>query len=286
LKRPDRNPTPKEVLLEAVNLSSPEARLVVANYYAAQAQRKRLDMQIRHYGDKDIVADPAPTFLGWSADFWATHEKQTLALLERYARADKAGEWMLAQHGVGPVIAAGCLANLDIEKAPTAGHFLAFSGLDPTKTWEKGQKRPYNPDMKQIVYHFGECMKRASANPDCVYGKLYRSRKEWLEQRNERGDFAERAKTFVLKSTDGPAAKALKAGKLPAFNLDRQACNYAAKIFLCHLHGVMHWVHFNRVPPRPFPLAHLGHGHEITIPNTADILPGFARAYYGMERAA
>ena len=37
--------------------------------------------------------------------------------------------------GIGPVIAAGLLANIDIKQAPTVGHIWRFAGLDPTNKW-------------------------------------------------------------------------------------------------------------------------------------------------------
>lgn len=262
----------KEVVLEAAKLTNPEARFLVSNYYQAQDMRKRGDMQIRHLGDKEPTA-----LLQYMANSFAVIEGQIQKALLKYAESTSVGEWCLSHHGIGPVITSGLLAHLDINKAPTVGHFWRFAGLDPTCKWEKGQKRPYNAELRQICWHLGQCAKRVSGKEEAYYGALYKERKARLVRRNDAGEFAERAKVFRTKTED--VKKLLETGKLPAGNIDSQACNFVAKIFLSHLHGVMHWSAFGKPPPRPFSIAILGHAHEIRIPNTA-MFPGFAEAYY------
>lgn len=265
-----------EAILVANKLSNAEARFVVSDYYANQEARKRADMQLRHLGDK-ANQNNLP-LLKYTADCNAEWERIILRALEKFAAASNIGRWILAQHGIGPVIAAGMLAHLDIEKSDTAGGFWRFAGIDPTCKWKKGEKRPYNAAVKQLCYHLGECAKRTWNSPNSVYGKLYHERKELLVKRNEAGHFAERAKIFKTNSAE--VRKTLAEGKLPAGNLDRQACNYAAKIFLSHLHAVMYWDRYKKAPPRPFAIQHLGHAHEIKIP-MLDMFPGLEEAYYG-----
>ena len=273
-RAPDVPRAGKEMVLSATKLTNPEARFLVSNYYAAQDARKRSDMQIRHMGDNVAL----PEVLSYSRDGNAVIEGQVMKCLESWANGSPVGRWCLAQFGVGPVLAAGFLAHLDIERAPTAGHFWSFAGQNPEMKWGKGEKRPYNADLKQLCYHFGECAKRTSNNPDSFYGRIYRDRKEYVVAKNDAGGNAERAKTFTTKSADWKAT--LAKGKLPDGNLDRQAGNYAAKIFLSHLHAVMYWDHYKKAPPKPFAIAHQGHAHEIKIPHM-DLFPGFAEAYYG-----
>ncbi len=268
----------KEMILEAAKLTNPEARFLVSDYYASQEMRKRMDMQDRHQGDSSMTERISA--LEYMGNGFALMEDEVHKMLKKYAEASAVGRWMLSQYGVGPVIVAGMLCHLDIKQAPTAGHFWRFSGLDPTCKWEKGQKRPYNAAMKQLCFHFGECAKRTSGSPLSFYGQFYKQRKQLLEQRNEAGHFAERAKTFECKSADWK--KILQTGKLPAGNLDRQACNQTAKMFLSHLHAIMYWDHYGKAPPRPFMIAIKGHAHEVKVPN-ADMFPGFEEAYYGKK---
>jgi hypothetical protein len=268
----------KEVLLSAANLNAPEARLVVAEYYDAQERRKRADMQIRHLGDRKELP-----ILEYSADAYALIEIQINKALLKYAESSAVGEWCLSHVGIGPVITAGLIAHLDITKARAASNFWSFAGLNPEQEWKRGEKRPWNAALKQVCFHLGECVKRVSNHPDAYYGQLYKERKEELVQRNEAGGNAERAKVFVTKSAE--VKKTLAEGKLPAGNLDRQACNYVAKIFLSHLHGVMWWEAYKQPPPKPFAIEHLGHTHLLEIPNT-EMFPGFRDAYYGPRREA
>lgn len=141
----------REIVLEAHKLSNAEARLVVASYYDAQEMRKRADMQIRHLGDKEM-----PKILQYTADANAIIENEVKKALLRYSEATAVGQWCLSHVGIGPVITAGLLAHLDITKAPTAGHFWSFAGLNPAQKWERGEKRPYNAALKQVCFHAGE----------------------------------------------------------------------------------------------------------------------------------
>ncbi len=271
----------KEVVLEASKLSNAAARFIVANYYDQQEARKRADMQLRHLGDK--VENQLVATLKYYGDCSAGMEGQVLRQLNSFAESSAIGRWCLAQFGVGPVLAAGLIAHIDVEIAQTAGQVWRFAGMDPTCKWKKNEKRPYNAALKQICFHLGECFKRTSNSPDSFYGAFYRERKALLVERNEAGRNAERAKTFFTKSKE--VKKTLATGKLPAGNLDRQACNITAKLFLSHLHAVMFWDRFKRPPPKPFAISVLGHAHEIRI-HHADLFPGFEAAYYGPMRQA
>lgn len=280
MKRTDKTiPKPsKEQVLKAANLADAEARFLVSNYYEAQEGRKRSDMQLRHVGEKAL--EDNMEILQWSGQVFSIVEQRVVKFLESYAEGKAPGRWMLAQYGIGPIIAAGILAHVDIEKAPTVGHIWRFAGLDPTCEWKKGEKRPYNAHLKQICWHAGECFKRTSNRSECYYGHLYREKKVQLVAKNEAGGFAERAKIFYTKSAE--VRKTLAEGKLPAGNLDSQATRFAVKIFLSHLHALWFWDHYKKPPPKPFAIAILGHGHEIRV-NDSHMFPGFDLAYYGRE---
>jgi len=280
-RAPEMPRASKEVILAAASLSNPAARFLVSNYYAAQDARKRNDMQVRHLGD--CVGNEMAEHLAWQAEANSVMEGQLQKPMLAYAEGSAAGRWLLSHIGIGAVLAAGLLAHLDVTKSDTAGGYWKFAGLDAgASKWEKGGKRPWNADLKQLCFHLGECIKRTSNHPDSFYGAFYRERKALLVARNDRGDFAERAKTYETKSADVKAK--LAEGKLPDGNLDRQACNITVKMLLSHLHAVMYWDHYGKAPPKPFAIAILGHAHEVRVPH-ADMFPGFAEAYYGTPQA-
>jgi hypothetical protein len=265
------------MVLRAANLSNVEARFFVAAYYKDQDDRKRADMQLRHLGDRH--GDDSAILLKYVSNVHADTEDAIFKMLDKFSTASPVGRWARAQLGIGPVIVAGLLAHIDITRAPTAGHIWSFAGLNPQQKWEKGEKRPYNPKLKQVCFHMGESFKKVSNNPGSLYGSIYRSRKKLVEDRNAAGYNTERAKIYVTRSAD--QKKLLSEGKLPQGNLDRQACNYAVKIFLSHLQVVLYWDHYGKIPPaKPYAISILGHAHEIKIPNL-EFFPGLAEAYYG-----
>ncbi len=283
MKRAKHYPLGTEKVLSADDLTSAGLRFLVANYYQSQEMRKRSDMQFRHLGDRvDTMDAETLKLLKFTNEVFADTEKQVAGTFSKMLTTP-IGRWMLAQRGIGPIIAVALLAHIDITKAPTAGHIWKFAGLVPKDVlkWEKGTKRPHNADLKQICWHAGQCFMKQSNDPECFYGHLYRSRKQYEIDRNESGGNAEAAKVFVVK---GGATKAVKdklaAGKLPDFNIDARARRYAVKIFLSHLQALMYWDHYGKAPPKPHAISILGHAHEIYIPNT-ELFPGFDEAYYG-----
>jgi hypothetical protein len=254
----------KDIKAAATTLSDQEARYLVDYYYIAQEDRKRAHNQERALDE----SDEPNSVIGWLADQAKTLEAQIKRALDAYTEAHMMGSWMREVVGIGPVISAGFLAHIDINKAPTVGHIWRFAGLDPTVKWEKGQKRPYNAGLKTLCWKAGQSFMKFSGREDCFYGKVYRQRKEYEIARNERGDnreLAERTLPKVGKTTE--AFKHLSNGVLPPGQIDARARRYAVKLFLSHLHGEWYRREFGTEPPLPYPIAHQGHAHVIQSPH-------------------
>ena len=132
----------------AAGLDAPQARWLVDYYYAVQ------DYRIQAAGQARAVAQDADQGTVELASHISGNmeaiEAEIQKALGEYAKASIPGQWALAQHGIGPVLAAGLLAHIDIEKAPTVGHIWRFAGLDPTVKWGKGEKRPWNASLKVL----------------------------------------------------------------------------------------------------------------------------------------
>ena len=281
----------------AKTLTADEARFLVDAYYIMQEDRKRTGNQVRALGD---AAEPN-SVLVWLNEQAETLENQIRRALDKYTEGHPMGSWMREVVGIGPVISAGLLAHIDIEKAPTVGHIWRFAGLDPTSKWEKGQKRPWNAALKTLCWKAGQSFMKFSNNPDCFYGnKIYRERKKYEQDRNEGGQMAVLAVQLsekVGKSTDAWAwltgcykaeqVQALRAkhgsippselakikgeplsglAMLPPGQIDARARRYAVKLFLSHMHGAWYVGHYGKQPPLPYPIAHLGHVHFIPSP--------------------
>jgi hypothetical protein len=210
-----------------------------------------------------------------------TLENQIKRALDAYSGADAVGQWARSITGIGPVIAAGLLANIDISKAPTVGHIWRFAGLDPTVKWEKGQKRPWNASLKRLCFLIGESFVKVHNLESDTYGKVYSARKALEIERNEAGKYADQAAAALAAKNfrkDTEARKAYEGGRLPPARIHRRAARYATKLFLSGLHEVWYFNHFQTLPPKPYVISHLGHAHYIEPPNM-DLIPGLIEAH-------
>ena len=301
----------KDLRVAARTMSDQEARFLVDYYYICQEDRKRGDNQVRSL---DQSKEPNGV-IAWLAEQSTAMEKEIKKAIDSYTQIHPMGAWMRQIYGIGPVISAGLLAHIDINKAPTVGHIWRYAGLDPTSKWigsegaqefvaehginfelasktigmsvstirrmatnEDGKvtkksfekalrRRPWNQGFKTLCWKAGQSFMKFSNRDECYYGHVYKERKAYEIERNERGDnkeLAEQLKEKVGKTTD--AYKYLCEGVLPPGQIDARARRYAVKLFLSHLHGAWYEKHFGTKPPLPYPLVHLGHAHFIPSP--------------------
>lgn len=269
-------PLSKDLRAAAKDLSASEARYLVDAYYQMQDARIRTDGQIRAIRagvEKDgvFVIEPKEPheLLDWFAVQNRTMENQIKGALDRYTTGHMVGDWMRSVKGIGPVISAGLLAHIDITRCPTAGHIWSFAGLDPRTEWKKGQKRPWNAQLKTLCWKAGESFVKVSGSEDAFYGKIYADRKASEIAKNDAGEFADQATAKLEKYKIGKATDAFKfysTGKLPPAHIHARAKRYAVKLFLSHLHEVWYTREFGEAPPNPYPIAILGHAHKINPP--------------------
>ena len=254
----------KDTKLAAKSLSSVQARFLVDQYYIIQEDRKRTGNQVRSMND-----EPHET-LEFFFNQNKALERQIKNALDAYSASQEIGQWMRSIKGIGPVIAAGLMAHIDMDKAPTVGHIWRFAGLDPTVKWEKGRKRPWNASLKTLCWKIGQSFVKVSGgdNPS-PYGIWYREKKEYYIKKNEAGDYKERAAKILESKNIGKNTDAYKAysnGKLPPAQIDQMAQRWATKLFLSHMHHHWHIFHFGEEPPKPYAIAHLDHAHMIEPP--------------------
>jgi Transposase IS116/IS110/IS902 family len=257
-------------------LGEHEARFLVDCYYQMQRDRIRSAHQ-----ERTLAEGSEPNeVLSWLLGQRETLENQVRRALDAYSASKITGIWARSICGIGPVIAAGLLSNIDITKAPTVGHIWRFAGLDPTVKWEKGQKRPWNNSLKRLCFLIGESFVKVSNNDKDVYGQIYKARKAIETAKNEAGEYADQAKASLEAKNfgrDTEARKQYEAGRLPLARIHLRSKRYAVKLFLSALHEVMFWDQFKELPPKPYALAHLDHVHYIGVPN-AHLVPGLAES--------
>lgn len=280
----------KDLREAMTGLGREEARFLVDAYYSMQDARIRASHQERTLEK----AEEPNAVLRWLAGQNETLEDQVKRALAYYSESEPLGKWAQSIIGIGPVIAAGLLAHIDIAKAPTAGHIWRFAGLDPTAKWEKGKKRPWNAALKRLCWLIGESFVKTSGNENAQYGPVYKDRKAIEIERNERGEFQPQAQAALDSRKFGSDteakiwyegritaknARAIReaepskrpkmlrelAGEpgsgvqmLPPARIHLRATRYAVKLFLSHYQHVGHEMLHGQPPAHPYILSREG----------------------------
>jgi len=244
---------------------------------AREELKKMKEEAIQNGKSVDTIDCEQPVYLQYIENQFKETETTISKFLGYYAKSHPIGKWMLSIKGVGPVIAAGMLAYIDIKKCNTAGSIWNYAGWDGSrKVRTAGQKITWNPKFRVLCWKLGESFVKTSNNKDDIYGHLYREKKSWYEAKNEAGGFAEKAaEELKLKKygKDTEAYKWYSNGKLPPAHINAMAKRFAVKIFLSHLFEI--WYEYDRgaKAPNPFVQDHLGHVHIIHAPNREIVFP-------------
>jgi len=244
----------------AASMTPTEARLLVDAYYTMQKLRimnSNRAFAMAKGGEPHEV-------ISWFSAQSLILEKQVAGALDKFRQSQPINAWLDRVHGIGPVLAAGLISHIDIHQAPTVGHIWSYAGLNPTAEWKAGQKRPWNAALKTLCWKIGESFKKFSNNEKCVYGRVYRERKEYEIRRNDNLDHLELCEQ-TLHTRKGLTANQktyYENGRLPPGRIDLRASRYAVKQFLSDMHAVWYQMEFGKPPPKPYPIAILGHAHE------------------------
>lgn len=287
----------KDLRLAATTLGPAEVRYFVDAYYQAQKNRitaknvvrqntiyapiesqeptefdgigEELDIEdAEEETERKILKEPNE-LVSWIATEMQAVENTIKSAMDSYAQSDPVGQWSMSLVGIGPVIAAGLLAHIDILKAPTYGHIHSFAGLI-NKKWEKGQKRPWNAKLKTLLWKAGQSFMKQSNHKDCFYGHIYKKVKADEIAKNEAGKNAETSALILDTKKIGKDTEAYKAyiqGKLPPAHVDARARRFVVKLFVSHWHHVAFRYKHGIRPPVPYPIMYLGHVDYIPVPN-------------------
>jgi len=176
-------------IIKAYELDTKDIGDVVELYYDCQELRIKHANRERTEGPGELVS--------WLAYWLELGEKVIAGKLQNWVQSTKSPaetKWAYAQVGIGPVIAAGLAAHIDVEKADSISAVWKFSGLAPGFDHKvKGQKLPYNARLKVLAWKTGESFVKVCGKQGATYGKLYAKFKTEEIKRNEAGLYAEAA---------------------------------------------------------------------------------------------
>lgn len=258
----------RDLRKSASTLGVDEARFLVDSYYIIQEDRKRSDAQQKAL---EKSGEPKELITHFFGHFRET-ERQIKSVLDAYSKSQPLGAAVRRITGIGPVIGAGLLAHIKFElngkRINTASAIWRFAGLDPTSVWGKGQKRPWNADLKTLCWKIGESFVKTSGRDSDFYGHIMMTYKETLIKKNEAGEFAEQCKEILAakKFRENATKKHYEAGHLSPGHLHARAKRWAVKMFLSHYHHVGYKLAFGEEPPRPYVFDILGHKDIIEPP--------------------
>jgi hypothetical protein len=273
----------KDIRALHLKFDQSSVRELVSTYYRIQQDRIAVSAQSRELKENGSPYE-LTEFLSKQLHYM---ESSLVKPFEHFVSTYKVGQWAISQYGIGPVITAGLISNIDISRAHTAGSIWRYAGMDPTVVWNKGQKRPWNAELKTLTWKIGQSFMKFSGKDQCFYGKLYLQDKERRSKINESGGYSETAKHILsTKNFKQNVTKAkLENGLLSDAHIDAQARRFAAKIFLSHFHTVWYEDHHTQLQgtpvraPRPYVIEHGGHSHAIDIPNYVQAVAGQAEGY-------
>ena len=209
----------KDLKKTATNLGRTEARNLVDLYYQMQNLRIGTEGQLRAIHQSGLN-EPNETLKYFNSGFDQL-EQNLQKVLDVYTKSTPVGKWLRSINGVGPVIAAGLLANLEVNERTTAGHFWSYCGLnDYNRPWLGREKTKAIVDEvlgdkknKDITYEdFAECCRRTKwkahnvikavngkKEPIFIDGDKYKFTKEDIIKQLSKKPYNSRMKTLCWK---------------------------------------------------------------------------------------
>lgn len=140
--------------------------------------------------------------------------------------------WLKEVKGIGPLLGAALLSNIDITRADHASSVWKFCGLavDPetgrAERLQAGKKASYNPEMKTICWKIGESFVKTKGK----YRGIYDTSKLFYQKKFPKTVFLKNEKDEFVKNKQGKKIKVYTKGHIHAMSKRR-----TVKLFLSHL---------------------------------------------------
>jgi len=130
-------------------------------------------------------------------------------------------------------------------------------------------RRPWNAALKLVCWKAGQSFVMFNNKEDCLYGQLYKKRKEYEYGMNMNLAYKEQAeeKLRTTKIGDDTIAREwYEKGMLPPAHIHARSVRWAVKLFLSHWHYRAYELLHGEPPAGPYPIAFLGHVDFIPAP--------------------
>lgn len=144
----------KDLQATAGTMGRTEAGYLVSMYYTIQTDRQRMSSQLMELQKR---GEPHK-LVQFSRDQFLAQEEAIKLALDVWTRNTIMGQWARQIIGIGPVLAAGLDAWVNLENCRTAGDLWSFAGLNPMSKWlgaAKSKKVVALIKMKHGVKSFG-----------------------------------------------------------------------------------------------------------------------------------
>lgn len=180
-------------------ITKEQAVVIIRTFYSMQDNRIKINNQIKAIQKNN--PDESYDALEHLYEQAVILEKESEKIINLFYRKQPI-KWFFDQTiGIGPVLSAGLISMIDIHKAPYAGHIWSYAGLI-NKKWNKGEKRPWNAELKTLCWKIGQSFIKFKDNPNGFYGKLYDERKALYWKRNMNGEYINRINNEIKKERD------------------------------------------------------------------------------------
>ncbi len=125
---------------------------------------------------------------------------------------------------------------------------------------------PYNKELKTMCFKIGECFMYQSNKEKSLYGRIYKERKIYELEMNEKFKYRDQAEEILKEKNIGKNTDAYKAysiGKLPKSHINMRAKRYAVKLFLSHFYEMWYLSEYKTRPRVPYILAYPTESGEV-----------------------
>lgn len=221
-------------LVEELELRGEHVSAAVSLYYDSQKLRIIHENKLRAKGGSSEL-------LGWFNAWLRVGEETLHKKLKAYVESERSSfecKWAYSQVGIGPVLAAGLSAYIDVEKAKSISALWKFCGQAPGFDRPvKGVKLPYHARLKTLLWKLGDSFVKVSGKEEAVYGQLYSRFKEEEVAKNEGGRYKDAARKELGSKNfkaDTVTRGRLDTGMLSDGHLHARAKRRVVKIFLSH----------------------------------------------------